>query len=315
MKKVSVIVPVYNVEKYIEKCLESIKRQSFDDFECLIINDGTKDNSIEVAKRLVGNDDRFVFYDKENGGLSDARNYGIEKANGEYLSFIDSDDYIDEDLLKLAYDKATKHNSDIVCFDMIYEWENRNLEVSKGANFEEVTDYKENRNVVFINNSANNKLYKKEFLKDRRFIKGMWYEDLAVIPTWLAEANNVSYVDKPLYYYVQREGSITHHPDERLFDVYKALSMVKKELNLTSKDIKDLYFDNCLVMTTLRIKDFDDKATRLSYYKKNIELLNKEYPNWFNDVKKEKRYSLKQKIVFTLFHNEKIKLVDKIYNR
>ena len=81
--KVSVIVPVYNVERYIEKCLLSIKNQTLSDFECLIINDGTKDASIDVAKIVVGNDSRFKFFDKENGGLSDARNFGVEKANGE----------------------------------------------------------------------------------------------------------------------------------------------------------------------------------------------------------------------------------------
>ena len=315
MKKVSVIVPVYNVEKYIEKCLESIKAQSFDDFECLIINDGTKDNSVEIAKKTVDGDSRFIFYGKENGGLSDARNFGIEKAKGEYLCFIDSDDYIDKDLLKLSYDMAKKHGSDIVCFDMYYDWENRNLEVSKGANFNEITTYKENRDVIFINNSANNKLYRKEFLINRRFVKGMWYEDMAVIPVWLAKANNVSYVNKPLYYYVQREGSITLNADERIFDIYKALDMVKEKLCLDSSDIKDLYFENCLIMTTLRIKDFDDKRTRINYFKKNIDLLNHHFPGWYKEIKKEDNYSFKQKIIFYLFHKGKIELVDRIYNK
>ena len=116
--KVSVIVPVYNVEKYIEKCLLSIQNQTFTDFECLVINDGTKDKSIEVAKKVVGNDPRFRFFDKENGGLSDARNFGIEKASGEYLCFIDSDDYIHEELLELTYMMGKEYDSDIVCFDM-----------------------------------------------------------------------------------------------------------------------------------------------------------------------------------------------------
>ena len=99
MSLVSVIVPVYNVEKYISKCLELVKEQTLTDFECLIIDDGTKDNSIEKAIKVIGDDERFKIYHKVNGGLSDARNYGIDKATGEYLFFLDSDDYIDDTLL------------------------------------------------------------------------------------------------------------------------------------------------------------------------------------------------------------------------
>lgn len=312
--KVSVIVPVYNVEKYIEKCLRSIQQQTLDDFECLIVNDGTKDSSVRVAKETVGDDSRFRFFDKENGGLSDARNFGLKYSTGEYVCFIDSDDYIDCDLLKLAYETGKKHDSDIVCFDMYYDWDGRSLEYSNGANFDEIATYKSHPQLIFINNSANNKLYKRSFLSGKQFIKGMWYEDMAVIPSWLARANNVSHVSKPLYYYVQRSGSITHKADKRLFDIYKALDMIKKDLGLNSKDLKNLYFDNCLVMTTLRIKDFDDKNTRMEYYKENVKLLNDNYHSWYLDVLKED-YTGKQKMIFTLLKMKMFGLVDRIYSK
>ena len=313
--KISVIVPVYNVEKYIEKCLLSIKNQTLSDFECLIINDGTKDNSISVAKNAVGNDKRFKFFDKENGGLSDARNYGIEKASGEYLCFIDSDDYIDENLLELTYNMGKKYDSDIVCFDMYYVNEDGSLEYSWGSNYKDVSNYKENKEIIFSNNSANNKIYKASFMKDKRFFKGMWYEDMAVIPTWIAMANNMAHVYKPLYYYVQRAGSITHKADIRIFDIYRAISMIKDKLQLGSYEVRGLFFENCLVMTTLRIKEINDKDTRIKYYKKNIELLEEQYPNWYSDVKKDDEYNFKQKIIFFLLHLKLFNLVERAYNK
>lgn len=311
--KISIIVPVYNVEKYVVKCIDSIKNQSFQDYECLIVDDGSTDNSVSLVKRIIKNDNRFIILTKKNGGLSDARNYGLKYTKGEYVCFVDSDDYIDKDMLKLTYEKAKQYKSDIVCFDLYYVFDYEN-KISKGAEFDEVSSFKENKGIIFNNNSANNKLYKREFLNNKQFIKDMWYEDMAVIPVWIAEANNMSYVNKPLYYYVQRDGSISHSANPKIFDIYTAIDMVKKKLNLTSYDVRGLYFHNCLVMTVLRIKEISDKQTRINYYKQNIDRLNKEYPNWYNDLKCEKGFNFKQKIIFRLLKNEKYKLLDSIYN-
>lgn len=310
--KVSVIVPVYNTEKYIEKCLLSIKNQTLKDFECLVINDGTKDNSIVIAKNCVDDDKRFIFIDKENGGLSDTKNVGIEKANGEYLCFIDSDDYIDITCLEKAYAKARENNSDIVCFDMYYEYENGKKEIT--TDDFNCDSYVNNKDLLFINNSSNNKLYRTIFMKDKRFIKDMWYEDLAVVPTWIAFANNVSRVNEPLYYYVQRQGSISHNDNPKIFDVYNAISNIKDILNVSSYDLRKLYFDNCLIMTTLRIKEIEDKNIRLDYYRHNVDLLDFHYIDWYKDVKKE-NYSRKQRIMFALLKLRMVWLLDKAYNK
>ena len=308
MSLVSVIVPVYNVEKYISKCLESVKEQTLTDFECLIIDDGTKDNSIEKAIKVIGDDERFKIYHKVNGGLSDARNYGIDKATGEYLFFLDSDDYIDDTLLEDTYNMAKKCDSDIVCFDMMYVYDNDEEKISSGADFE-CKSYKDDKSVIFINNSSNNKIYRRSFMNDKRFIKGMWYEDLAVIPVWLSKANNVSHVSKPLYYYLQREGSISHSADPRIFDIYKALNIIKEELHT---DLTDLYLDNCLIMTTLRIRDIEDKDMRIDFYYKHVDYLDNDCPKWYDAIK-DKDYNIKQKIVFFLLKHRMIKLLDRLY--
>ena len=308
MTKFSVIVPVYNVEKYISKCIESVKGQTLTDFECLIINDGTKDKSIEKAIEAIGNDERFKIYHKVNGGLSDARNYGIDKATGEYLFFLDSDDYIGNTLLEDTYNMAKKYDSDIVCFDMMYVYDNGEEKISYGADFE-CKSYKDDKSVIFINNSSNNKIYRRSFMNDKRFIKGMWYEDLAVIPVWLSKANNVSHVGKPLYYYLQREGSISHSADPRIFDIYKALNIIKEELHT---DLTDLYLDNCLIMTTLRIRDIEDKNMRIDFYYKHVDYLDNDCPKWYDAIK-DKDYNIKQRIVFFLLKHRMIKLLDRLY--
>lgn len=312
--RISIIVPIYNVENYVEKCIKSIKEQSFNDFECLLVNDGSEDTSMKICNELIKNDGRFIILNKENGGLSDARNFGLKQAKGEYVCFIDSDDYVDRDLLKLTYECAKKYDSDIVCFDLYYQYDNK-MKISKGANFDNKSSFAQNKEIIFSNNSANNKLYRRTFLNNKEFIKGMWYEDLAVIPVWMAEANNISYVAKALYYYVQRKGSISHSANPKLFDIYTAIEMIKNNLNLTSYDVRKLYFSNCLVMTILRIKEIDDKKIRLEYYKKNIECLNRDYPKWYSDVKKEKEFNIKQRIIFSLLYRKKYKLVDSMYNQ
>lgn len=304
----SIIIPVYNVEMYISKCIESVKEQTLTDFECLIIDDGTKDKSIEKAIETIGNDERFKIYHKANGGLSDARNYGIDKATGEYLFFLDSDDYIGNTLLEDTYNMAKKCDSDIVCFDMMYVYDNDEEKISSGADFE-CKSYKDDKSVIFINNSSNNKIYRRSFMNDKRFIKGMWYEDLAVIPVWLSKANNVSHVSKPLYYYLQREGSISHSADPRIFDIYKALNIIKEELHT---DLTDLYLDNCLIMTTLRIRDIEDKNMRIDFYYKHVDYLDNDCPKWYDAIK-YKDYNIKQKIVFFLLKHRMIKLLDRLY--
>ncbi len=309
--RISVIIPVYQVENEIPDCIRSVLSQTFINYECLLIDDGTKDNSIKAAEAVYRNDSRFHVIHKTNGGLSDARNRGIEEATGDYILFLDSDDEIEPSLLEKAAAMAEKHDSDIVVFDMLYVWPDGRTDKTVGGE-KKVTSFSTDPGVIFINNSANNKLFRTSFMKDKRFPKGKWYEDLAVVPIWLAKANNVSYVPEPLYLYKQRYGSISHSADPRIFDIYDSIHNIRKELDLTDRDLSVLYYENCLIMTTLRIKDIEACETRLEYYAKNIDLLDEAYPSWYEDFPREK-YSIKQRIVFWLLKHRKIKLLDRLY--
>lgn len=309
--QISFIVPVYNVEKYIVKCLESIQKQTMTDFECLVIDDGSPDSSIALAKDFVRNDKRFRFYQKENGGLSDARNFGKDLAKGDYLCFVDSDDYIAPTLAEKTIASALKYNSDIVAFDLLYVYPNGHKSLSIGGD-KEITTYKENKKLVTWNCSANNKIYRASFLRDKYFIKGMWYEDLAIVPIWLSLAKSVSYVACPLYYYVQHPSSISYQEDWRLFDIYKSLKNIQVNLSLDNDILANFIIENGLCLVILKIRNFKKKETRLLYYRHNIKEVSALLPTWYTYTK---NYSLKWRIVFFLNKHHLFNLLDRIYQR
>ena len=205
--KISVIVPVYNLEKYIRQCLESVLNQTYRDLEILAVNDGSKDSSKEILDAYALKDPRITVLDKPNGGLSDARNCGMDHMTGEYVVFIDSDDVIDPDMVGHLLEAAEKTGSDIAVSDMEYFYEDGRTGYSDGGQFT-CTNVRETPGLIAINNSACNKLFRSELFLDVRFPKGLWYEDLATIPILLCKAGSVVKVNEALYRYRQRSGSI-----------------------------------------------------------------------------------------------------------
>ena len=212
MYKVSVIVPIYNVEKYIKKCLNSLVNQTLQEIQIILVNDGSKDKSGEIAKEYAQTyKNKILYLEKENGGISDARNYGIPYAEGEYIAFIDSDDYIDENAYEEMYDKAKKENSDYVECDFIWEYPNKN----KIDRYKEYTDLKEMfKNVRVV---AWNKLIKKEIILKNNlyFPKGLRYEDVEFTYKLIPYLNKISYISKPFIHYVQRDNSIINNQNAR----------------------------------------------------------------------------------------------------
>lgn len=132
MKKISVIVPVYNVEKYIEKCMRSIMEQTLEEIEIIIINDGSPDRSLDVINKLMKEDQRIQVITKKNGGLSSARNMGIKIATGKYIQHIDGDDWVEKDFLKSVYEFAEKENLDIVVSDYCEDYFDGKKKIKKG---------------------------------------------------------------------------------------------------------------------------------------------------------------------------------------
>ena len=210
MKQVSVIVPIYNVEAYLAECLDSLVNQHYSDMEVLCINDGTKDNSQAIVDAYAAKyPDLFVSYIKENGGLGDARNYGAARASGEYLLFMDSDDFLEADSLKKLMDHAKQTDSDLVLFD--YVWyinkENASVRRSLPSEFHELNA----KTSILANPSACAKLIRREsYLKANLSFPTTWYEDLATTPAYVLGCQSFSYYPQAIYYYRQRENSITN---------------------------------------------------------------------------------------------------------
>lgn len=205
---VSIIVPIYNVEKYLDRCLKSIKNQTYSNIQVIMINDGSTDSSELVAKKYLF-DSRFTLLDKSNGGLSSARNVGINNANGEYICFVDSDDYIDARFVDVLVKNAQEFEADICCCDY-YRTKRSNI---SGEIINEKIILLEDEKINFYLNynitSAWGKLYKKLLFDKERFPEGLLHEDIAINFRLFRQANKVIFTKSKLYIYFTRFGSIT----------------------------------------------------------------------------------------------------------
>lgn len=213
-EKISVIIPIYNVEDYLEQCVESILNQTYTNLEIILVNDGSTDSSGEICDRYKNIDKRIKVIHKENGGLSDARNYGIEASTGDYIAFLDSDDWADKNLYMTLYKNIKKNHADIsICnFKKYYsdkDIEKQELnEVKCYSNIEALERLYCNDAVIMV--VAWNKLYKRKVIGDLRFPVGKIHEDEYLTPMIIYNANKISYINNELIYYRQRENSITN---------------------------------------------------------------------------------------------------------
>ena len=220
MVKVSVIVPVYNVEKYIGRCLDSLVNQTLKDIEIIVVNDGSPDNSQKIIDKYVKKYNNIKSYVKKNGGLSDARNYGLKYAQGEYISFIDSDDYVDKTMLEKMYNKAKDNNFDMVVCDLDMVLDDGKFIQNVSSNIDrDIYNNEIKKYMVNLYPSAWNKLYKRTlFDNEVYFKKGIWFEDVEFIYRLIPYVKSIGIVDDKLYHYVQREGAITKTFDKRLYN-------------------------------------------------------------------------------------------------
>ena len=230
---ISVIVPVYNVEKYLERCVKSIAAQTYKDLEILLIDDGSTDKSGEMCDDFQQTDSRIKAFHKQNGGLSDARNYGIEHSAGEFISFVDSDDYIDEKMLETLHRLITENDADLaVCsaMDVFEGKEVTQVKEIKEFNLNKVESYKYMLRGDGIP-SACNKLYKRQTVGDVRFPVGKLYEDGFFTPQILKKVEKTAVTSKPMYYYFRRADSITTKPfREGDLDVIEAYDKCVKQV-------------------------------------------------------------------------------------
>ena len=229
MKKVdiSIVVPVYNAEKYLDRCLTSLVEQTKKEIEIIIINDGSTDNSEKVIKKFK--DDRIKYIKNTNQGIGATRNEGIAKATGKYLMFIDSDDYLEENTCELLFNKAEKDNLDMVVCDFYRENETGEKKKEKITTFENTT-IKETPELLYkINMSPWNKLYKTKMIKDNNvyFEEDLKYEDTPFVFISMDKAKKIGKIDKCLNHYIIHSNSETTVRDERCFDIFEIIRIVR----------------------------------------------------------------------------------------
>ena len=219
MVKLSVVIPVYNCEKYLEKCLNSVINQTYQDIEIICINDGSTDNSLNILKEYALKDPRIKIISTANMGLSNARNVGIKKASGEYISFVDSDDWLEPQAYQLAIEAFIQHNTDFVAYLSNIVPDNDNIDPNwlnitknyhklklNGVNYIDIKTYKKTTVTV------NNKIFKTSIIKnnDINFPVGILFEDNAFITKYFLHGKLGYYIDIPLYNYRQRKDSIMY---------------------------------------------------------------------------------------------------------
>ena len=229
---VSFIVPIYNVENYVKKCLDSLAAQTLKDVEFILIDDGSTDNSGKIAEQYCS-DSRFHILHTENRGLSAARNYGIDQSHGEYLMFVDGDDWIAPDFSRIPYETAIKNNADLVIFRAFRakngKIRNKNRaakNIPKGI----VGNYTA---IKYGGNAAWNKLYKRELFNNIRYPEGHVYEEIATTHKLIHIAKKICMIKTPLYYHVYRKNSISHSLTSSSLDDF-FISNIEKYKNMIS---------------------------------------------------------------------------------
>lgn len=214
MPLISIIVPVYKVEKYLKQCVESILAQTYRNFELILVDDGSPDTCPVLCDEYAKVDPRIIVIHKTNGGLSDARNAGLDVAHGEYIGFVDSDDYIAPEMYEILLRRIIQDGSDIACCNYLQVNEdnipcnNQELPIKDGC-LDRLEAYKLFTKYGGYYGIACNKLYCRKVWKSIRYPLGKKYEDMFVIFLLIEQCQKISHVNASLYYYVRREGSIT----------------------------------------------------------------------------------------------------------
>ena len=317
--KLSIIVPVYGVEKYIDKCLNSLVKQSLKEIEIIVVNDGTKDNSQKIIDKYVKKyPDKIKSYIKENGGQGSARNYGLKKASGEYIGYVDSDDFVEKDMYKKLYNKAKENNYDIVVcgnYNVSEDYQNKNIDAF-------INNYNTDlENIFFGKMAVWNKIYKRDILIKNKleFKEKVWYEDLAFTLKAIMNSNTFAFIDEPLYDYLIREGSTMNNSNvQRNLEILDAFNDILSYIQHNKKEeyfnkIEFLAIDHIYISAIVRVLKADsDKNIKKETIEKLINYMNKNFPNYKSN-KYINTLSKNRKIIYKLINIKMYGLINLIF--
>lgn len=292
MPEISIIVPIYNSEKYLEKCLDSLVNQTFQDIEILAINDGSVDSCKEILCDYQEKyPDKIRVFEQKNIGISRTRNRGIHEARGEYLAFIDSDDSVDYTFCEKMYTKIKQDDLDVVVCDY-FEVTSDNMRKIEFQQYKNCTVYENPELLYRINTSPWNKLYKKEFLLENaiEFPIGLKYEDAVFIQQIFAKKARVGSVALPLVFYMIHPGSESTVVKKNVFDIFEILEKICNEYEkANTQDYQKIYLyleqfviNRITVYNLQQIYQEDGKMVNL-FIEKGFEYLDGKFPDWRNN--------------------------------
>ncbi len=288
MIKISVIVPIYNVERYLDQCLASLRNQTLSDLEIIMVNDGSKDGSASIAMRYEQSDpEHFRYFEKKNGGLSDARNYGMQFARGLYITFLDSDDYVLNTTYETLWKAANNGTAEIVECEYTEFYDNSEHRESKKTLPESYTDCFDY--MIHSRVNAWNKLYRRDLINryDLHFPKGLLYEDIVFFFELVPHLEQMPVtIHESLILYRQREGSIMSSTTDRILDIHRDFEILfgrYRQRNLGTAYLNALEYKyvrtvfSSFLFKSLRMKD---KYLRASILKQHWSMVQTNCPGW-----------------------------------
>lgn len=289
MKELSIVVPVYNTEKYLKTCITSLLNQNIDNYEIIIVNDESPDGSQKIIEEFIHKyPDLIKGFTKKNGGLGDTRNFGISHASGKYVMFVDSDDYIKENSLFTIVEKMNKENLDILVFDFVNVYESKKYIHEHAMNDVDVKDY------ILSTPNACNKAFRIEFLRNNnfKFPTKIWYEDLAVIPGLAKYTKKIGYLNEGIYFYINRCNSIMNQTsyNEKFLDVIKSIESLKKFLQKDYfQEIEYISIQHLVYGSSLKLLPFKKWDEMDLCINEHITYFSS---NWINNIYYKKKPSM-----------------------
>lgn len=283
MTDISIIVPIYNAEKYLNKCIKSLINQTKENLEFILVNDGSTDSSEEIIKSYK--DKRIKYFKNKNQGIGKTRNFGMQKATGKYIMFLDSDDYLATNACEELFSKAEKDNLDLVInnFYRVEEETEKKVEVII-PEFKNTT-LKENKSLLLdVNVAPWNKLYKSELLKKNKiqFVEDLKYEDAPFVVEAMDKAKKIGYIKKFLNYYVIHKNSETTVRDEKIFDIIEIVDKIRKYFSKRKEftETVDKLSVRILTNYTIQQRVQQDKGTGMQFVDKAFQYMKENIPDY-----------------------------------
>lgn len=306
---ISIIVPIYNAERYLNRCIKSLINQTKENIEFILVNDGSTDSSEEIIKSYK--DKRIKYFKNKNQGIGKTRNFGMQKATGKYIMFLDSDDYLSTNACDELFSKAEKDNLDLVInnFYRVEEETEKKVEVII-PEFKNTTLKDNKRLLLEVNLAPWNKLYKRELLKKNKiqFVEDLKYEDAPFVVEAMDKAKKIGYIKKFLNYYVIHKNSETTVRDEKIFDIIEIVDKMRKYFSKRKEftETVDKLSVRILTNYTIQQRVQQDKEVGMQFIDRAFQYMKANIPDYKDNKYYENRGFLRRMI-------EKNQFLTKVY--